>query len=377
MFKLKVFFGILGCLFTFSNMVFAENADEARVTLAVSEAGKYFQKQQFTKVVELLEKELPAALRGDESRDFIAVYGMGHNNLGHAYLQLGQYEKAIEALKKTREVMAKWSAPYYLLGQTYSRLGKFSESIANFTKGMELDPDAADYRDYSFLIVSYISQGNKADAEKILELAKKRFPEQMKNVSIPELESGLSKTKDINIYMGQAETCYQNKDYNGAIENYRKVIEINSSHKIAQYNLGKSLLMNGKSEDGIVECEKALALGLDDINVYRTLGKEYLKKKDEEKALKMYENIKRLNPKDDFAYFTCGVLYISLRDGWKAREEFKKAVEINPNNAEAHYELGWLYRGYDDAYAKKELEKALELNPNHIRAKKELEKIKK
>ncbi|MFH0772470.1 MAG: tetratricopeptide repeat protein [Candidatus Omnitrophota bacterium] len=345
------------------------------MTLAVSEAGKYYRQQQFSKVVELLEKELPNALQGGESCDFIAVYGVGYNSLGHAYLQLGKYEKAVEALKKTREVMAGWSAPYYLLGQAYARMNKPSESIANFQKGMELDPDTADYIDYTCLIVSYIEQNNKLAAEKILALAKKRFPEQMKDLSISQFEGFKVKANDINMYMNQAEVCYQSRDYNGAIENYRKVIQIDPIHKIAQYNLGKSLLMNGNSEDGVAECEKALALGLDDVNMYRTLGKEYLKKKDWAKALEMYENIKRLDPKDDSAYFACGVLYMGLRDGWKAREEFKKAVEINPDNAEAHYELARLYADYEPEYAKQELEKVLEINPDHKGAKEELKKL--
>lgn len=374
--KLKILLCILGCVFASCNAAFSEDINESTVTKAVSEAGKLMSQGKYEEVIAVLNDSLPYFVEVGMSDSYIATIGIGYDNLGLSYMKLAKWDKAIIMLSRCKEFMPKWSAPYYLLGQAYCEYGVFEESIANFTKGIELDPNVADARDYDYLITSYVSINDKTNAEKVLDLAKQRFPEQMKDVIISELEAGLSKNKDINVYMSRAETCYQNKDYNGTIENYKKVIAIDPNHKIARYNLGKSLLMNGKSEEGTAECEKALSLGLDNINVYRTLGKEYLKKEDMAKALTMYQNIKRLDPNDDSAYFTCGMLYIWLKDGWKAREEFKKAVELNPNNIEAHYELGWLYADYESAYARKELEKVLELNPNHQRAKKELERLK-
>ncbi|GEM_PF-5952038 len=366
---------VILALFILASMACAEPKNNDELFKAVNDAGKLLGQGKYNEVIALLENNLPADIEGGMSNEDIATLGIGYNNIGIAYLKIAKFDRAIISINRCREILPKWSAPYYLLGQAYYEYGLFKESVTNFNKGMELEPAAADCRDYSYLMASYISLNDRASAEKVLELAKKRFPDQAKSLTISGLESGLSKGKDTNTYMRQAEICYQRKDYNGEIENYRNIIRIDPNHKVAHYNLGKCLLTIGKNDDGIAECEKAIALGLDNINVYRALGKEYLKKKEEEKALKMYENIKRLNPNDDSAYFTCGVLYLGSRDIPKAREDFKKAVELNPNNVEAHYELGWLYTDYKPVYARQELEKALKLNPSHSGAKKELERL--
>lgn len=197
------------------------------------------------------------------------------------------------------------------------------------------------------------------------------------NKIIDDLKSEIKKNpNDAGAKIELGATYFNLQEYKLAKEQFENVIAVDNKNAIAYYNLGKTLIVMRSIDEGIINCEKSLGLGLDDINVYKTLAPVYLKKHELQKSLKMYENVKRLNPKDSKAYFACGVLYVGLKDGWKAREEFKKAVELNPNDAEAHYELGWLYADYEPDYARQELEKTLELNPNHQEAKKELERLK-
>ena len=119
---------------------------------------------------------------------------------------------------------------------------------------------------------------------------------------------------------------FQLQDYLLAKQYFEEAIKIDNRNTVVHYNLGKTLIMMGEKDMGIAECEESLDLGLDDINVYKTLSVEYFNKRDLKKALEMYENIQRIEPQDDSAYFAAGVIYIGLRDGWKAREEFEKAV---------------------------------------------------
>jgi len=156
---------------------------------------------------------------------------------------------------------------------------------------------------------------------------------------------------------------------------FEEALKIDNDNAIARYNLGKTLIILGETEEGIAECEESLNLGLEDINVYMTLSVEYFNKRNLKKSLEMYKNIQRIEPQNDSAYFAAGVIYIGLRDGWKARKEFEKAVEVNPNHVEAHYELGWLYRNYDSQQSKEHYQRVLELNPNHKKAQKELTEL--
>ena len=376
-----------------SNMLYAESSNKSDITSAVSEAGQLLQKEKFGDVIDKLEKAMPTSLNGNEDKDFIGAYAIGYNNLGLAYLHSDKYDKAIEALQKSRDTLPGWPANYYLLGQAYCAAGRFDKSIDNFKKGMELAPGAADINDYSFFMMSYIQTGNNAEAEKVLKMAKERFPQETRGWRVPGAESASSEKtaavaekprsvwhekpepESAKAYINAAVAFYRSQDYDKATENFKKALEISPDNAIYHYNLGKTLLMSNKSEEGMAECEKASSLGLDDVNLYRTLGKEYFRKEELEKSLNMYENVKRLDPQDDNAYFMCGVIDIGIKDGWTAREEFKKAIELNPNNVEAHYELGWLYADYEPDYARSELETALKLNPNHGGAKKELERL--
>jgi len=196
------------------------------------------------------------------------------------------------------------------------------------------------------------------------------------NKIIDDLKSEIKKNpKDIAPRIDLGATYFQLQEYALAKQQFIGVLAIDSNNTMAIYNLGKTLLVMGSTDEGIAKCEKAIELGFNDINVYQTLAHAYFNKNELKKSLKMYEAIKRLTPNDDRVYFACGLLYIELKDGWKAREEFKKAVELNPNNAEAHYELGWLYADYEPDYARQELEATLKLNPDHQGAKKELKRL--
>lgn len=182
--------------------------------------------------------------------------------------------------------------------------------------------------------------------------------------------------KDVDDRIELGTLYFQFQQYELAKKYFHEAVAIDTNNSIAHYNLGKSMIVLGDKDAGIKQCEESLKLGLDNINVYRTLSVEYFNKRELSKALDMYKNIQRLEPNDDMAYYGAGVIYFGLRDGWKARAEFEKAVEINPNNIEAHYELGWLYRDYDAQKSQMHYETVLKLYPNHEKARQELAELK-
>ena len=124
---------------------------------------------------------------------------------------------------------------------------------------------------------------------------------------------------------------FQLQEYAKARQYFEETLGIDNDNAIAHYNLGKTLIILGGKDEGVSECEKSLKLGLDNINVYRTLSVEYFEKRDLEKALNMHKNIQRLEPNNDSAYFDAGVIYIGLRDGWKARKEFETRMNTIHN----------------------------------------------
>ena len=213
------------------------------------------------------------------------------------------------------------------------------------------------------------------DADKI---QKKQVNIISANKIIDDFKSKIAKNpNDIETRTDLGVFYFQLQEYTLAAKIFKGVLEIDSKNAVVHYNYGKTLISMGDKISGIVECEKALNMGLDDINVYRTLATEYFDRRELKKALDMYENIKRLDPTDDSAYYASGFIYGMMGDGYNASEQFKKTIEINPSNAEAHYELGWLYAKSKPDFAMKEFKKTLEINPNHESARRELETFRK
>lgn len=197
MYKKKVFLYVFIYAFFFTSLyVCAENFSEQTKALMdiVHQAGKALMAKEYTNIVNILEGKLPSTLtEGDGSRDFAAAYGLGYNNLGIAYLQLGKIDKAIAALNKCKHALSGWSAPYYLLGQAYFKSGMFEESALNFNKGFGLEPDAAIAKDYFFFIIDNLKINNRSEAERLFKIAKEKFPTNFKAESLADIENSLKK----------------------------------------------------------------------------------------------------------------------------------------------------------------------------------------
>jgi tetratricopeptide (TPR) repeat protein len=190
--KTKITLLLICTLLLLTSFSYAEISYE-ELTRVVSAAGNYVMQNKMRKVVLLLEGELPKSVNGGESKEYIATYGLGYNNLGYAYLRLGQYDKAIKALNKSKEVLGRWPANYFLLGQAYYRSMKFGKGIENFKIAMRMAPNEADLNDYICMTAGYIMIGKEEEAEKVLEIAREKYPQQKDQLTIAEFKKSLKR----------------------------------------------------------------------------------------------------------------------------------------------------------------------------------------
>ena len=108
------------------------------------------------------------------------------NDLGNAYLQMGQTEKAIAAFKKQIENNAYDPYAYNALGLAYERDARYDDAIQQFRKQIEINP------------LDHYAHGNLG----ILYLGQKKFAE-----AVPELEKAVDIQPNnplIQISLGQA-----------------------------------------------------------------------------------------------------------------------------------------------------------------------------
>ena len=81
---------------------------------------------------------------------------------GKAYFNNGEYDKAIEVLKKRVELNPNDYNNWYWLGCSYHANGQYSEAINSFIKTTELIPDAPEY--WYRLCISYNLNGQYTEA---------------------------------------------------------------------------------------------------------------------------------------------------------------------------------------------------------------------
>lgn len=133
---------------------------------------------------------------------------------------------------------------------------------------------------------------------------------------------------DPNYFMGYfARACAwdDKKDYNKAIEDYSKAIELNPDFADAYYKRG--FVWQGKKEydKAITEYDKAILNYSKDINI---------------------------DSKNTESYFWRGVAFYHKADYNRAIEDYTKAIELNPNFADAYYNRGlalFAKKKYDEA----------------------------
>lgn len=132
---------------------------------------------------------------------------------------------------------------------------------------------------------------------------------------------------------------------------------------------GTAYIQKGEYEKAIEDCTKAVELNPAHANAYINRGIAYDKKGNHDLAIKDYTKVLELELNNLFAYHNRGIAYINKNDHDKALEDFTKILERAPTNAEIHLFCGFAYRlkGEHDK-AIEDFTKALELDPNYANA---------
>ena len=140
------------------------------------------------------------------------------------------------------------------------------------------------------------------DSQAVMKLAEK----------VPEVE------KDDQYYYRLGNSFYELKEFQKAIEAYRKAVKIKKNKWEAWGNLGST---------------------------YDKIG-EY------KKSINAYQKVIKFKPEDDTVQYNLGSVYDELKEFQKAIEAYQKAVELNPDKWEAWDNLGLDYECYLQEYPK-------------------------
>ena len=266
-----------------------------------------------------------------------------HAEQAHQYYEAGQWEKALNALKRAVDCNPAQSQWHYGLGLVLEELDRYDDAIISFKDALALQDDDIDTllhlaRCYLQLdtpkpAIQYLEQVNQIDAE---------------------CEAG---------YCYRILAYAQLEDHDQAEQMFYMARQIEEECPSCYDHIAQSLVQIGKFDKAIWCWEQCLQIDPHFPDAYANLAVPYWNKGLHARAHSYFLRQLRQAPGDLDTLVNLGVLLCEMGKSNEAREKFKHALELDPAQADARLHLGEiaLTAGHLDA-AEAELQVAQRLD---------------
>jgi tetratricopeptide (TPR) repeat protein len=150
---------------------------------------------------------------------------------------------------------------------------------------------------------------------------------------------------------------------------YGHALAVTKDNWVANYNLGRAELLEGKIDEGILHLEATLRLVPESADARNNLGVALNAKGRYDEAVEQFREAVRINPDFARAHNNLGqALGLSNRLG-EAIEHFQQALRIEPNYAKAHYNLCYAHAQQGRLEeALEHCDAALRIKPDYVEA---------
>jgi tetratricopeptide (TPR) repeat protein len=153
---------------------------------------------------------------------------------------------------------------------------------------------------------------------------------------------------------GEKKYAVSQKEVSQFLEHVRPV----RSNAYSHYLLATYYQERGKHKEALEEFRKVVRIDSECVIAYNGMGISYDNLGNYKKAVECYEKAILINPKLDYVYNNLGYSYVLQENFEKAIETFKKALTTSGSNKRIHNNLGFAYmmtEKYDLAMAEFEL----------------------
>ncbi len=134
-------------------------------------------------------------------------------------------------------------------------------------------------------------------------------------------------------YFKKGNAFFDHGQYEKAIENYNKVIELEPSNIKAYYNKGLAHQKLGLQDKAIKDFTKIIQLKSDYIQAYFERGNIYFDKGLNKEAIEDYSKTLEINPDDVNSLFNRGLAYKRMKNYKAAYQDFKKICDSGDESA--------------------------------------------
>ncbi|MGA1868191.1 MAG: tetratricopeptide repeat protein [bacterium] len=174
-----------------------------------------------------------------------------YNNLGEAFVHLGNYEKGIIYYSEAVRINPNYYGAYNNLGVAYAHLGNYKKAISHYSEAIRINPNYAVA--HCNMGVTLTRQGNLKEAIAHYFNALRIYP----NYALAHNNLGSALEKQGKIVE--------------AIKHYSESLRLNPEHALSHYNLGNALASLGRFKLAIVHLQEALRIKPDYIKALNKL----------------------------------------------------------------------------------------------------------
>ena len=300
-----------------------------------------------------------------------------HYNLGIAYLEAGQYNRAVPEFEAAIKLDPDFIGAHSALCRAYLEQDELENAGAAVATALKLD---ANYQPalllYGTIIEAYHDRGKAHLDEKRYTEAVAAFLKAVALAADLDNNSQDSHPENTHIYVHLGAAYIGMKAYQEAIEALQLAIAKDADLVDAHYNLGYAYVEQGVSDEAIPHLERAIAIAPHLKGAHYNLARAYRESGNLEAATNAITETLRLDPNYQRAleladtikqaHYNRGITYLNDERYSEAVTAFQNAITLDSDFAAAHYNLGLAYLKME-AYprAVPSLEKTVVLDPNH------------
>ena len=300
-----------------------------------------------------------------------------HYNLGIAYLEAGQYNRAIPEFEAVIKLDADFIGAHCALCRAYLEQNELERASTSVTAALKLDStyqpalllcDTITYAYYD-KGKEYLNAGRYSEAVSTFQKALTLDTDFGRNSQASDIES-----KHIYAHLGAAYIGL--KAYQEAIDALQNAIALDVDLVDAHYNLGYAYVEQGYYDKAIPHLERAIAIAPNFKRAHYNLARVYRESGNLEAATHAVTETLRLDPNYQRAHelansikqahYNKGITYLNDERYSEAVTAFQNAITLDSNFTTAHYNLGLTYLKME-AYprAVDALQKTITLDPNY------------
>ncbi|MGB8226155.1 MAG: tetratricopeptide repeat protein [Sedimentisphaerales bacterium] len=223
---------------------------------------------------------------------------------------------------------------HYNIGHAYQQKGQFEKAMEHYKEALRIEP--GDLQAMNNLGVLLLSQKKTDEALKIFEKAvqlNSRYIDSINNLGLALREKGRVKE---------------------AMEKWQQVLDLEPMQPEAHYNIGVTMLRNGGYSQAVEHLRKALEKKRNWVEVYNYLGTAYMAIGQFKAAMDSYNEAIKLKPNDINIESNIALTLAKLGKTEEANQIWQRILARDPENFKAHYGLGRLLAD------KKQLDEAME-----------------